>query len=71
MFMLWFFIFCFLGSVIYVLIIFLFVIFYVCILFIFFLIDINECNLNFCWNGGNCIDLVNGYVCKCFYLWKG
>eukprot|EP00057_Strongylocentrotus_purpuratus_P014002 XP_011668476.1 PREDICTED: fibrillin-1 [Strongylocentrotus purpuratus] len=27
--------------------------------------DINECSSNPCMNGGNCIDLVNGYTCSC------
>lgn len=50
---------------------FLFAISYACILFTLSLTDIDECNSNPCRNGGNCTDLVNGYVCKCHHPWKG
>lgn len=50
---------------------FFFAISYACILFTLSLTDIDECNSNPCRNGGNCTDLVNGYVCKCPHPWKG
>jgi hypothetical protein len=28
-------------------------------------LDINECNPSPCLNGGNCVDGVNDYTCKC------
>lgn len=39
--------------------------------FIFVFIDRNECLLNFCRNGGFCIDLVVDFVCECVNYWKG
>ena len=27
--------------------------------------DVNECNSNPCRNGGTCVDLINGYACRC------
>ena len=30
-----------------------------------YLLDVNECNSNPCRNGGTCVDLINGYVCRC------
>ena len=27
--------------------------------------DINECSSNPCFNGGTCVDQVNGYLCNC------
>ncbi|KAJ7319174.1 hypothetical protein OS493_036576 [Desmophyllum pertusum] len=27
--------------------------------------DMNECSSNPCFNGGTCLDQVNGYVCNC------
>ena len=30
-----------------------------------FVIEINECASNPCWNGGTCIDGINAFICKC------
>lgn len=38
---------------------------------LFFVTDINECSSNPCRNGGNCTDLVNGFICECLEPWKG
>ena len=35
------------------------------VLIYWFVIDINECLINPCLNGGVCSDLVNGFVCTC------
>ncbi|XP_055957050.1 cubilin [Patella vulgata] len=31
----------------------------------------NECNSNPCRNGGTCLDLFNGFICKCPNAWQG
>ena len=36
-----------------------------------FVTDINECSSDPCRNGGNCTDLINGFICKCPQPWKG
>lgn len=36
-----------------------------------FLLDINECNMNMCMNGGTCVDTIGSYYCKCDQGWEG
>jgi hypothetical protein len=35
------------------------------------LVDINDCKLNPCQNGGTCVDKVNSYQCICKEGWEG
>lgn len=34
-------------------------------------IEINECDSNFCYYVGICLDQFNGYICYCLYGWVG
>lgn len=36
-----------------------------------FSLDINECNMNMCMNGGTCVDTIGSYYCKCDQGWEG
>lgn len=33
--------------------------------------DVNECSRNPCQNGGQCVDLINDFMCNCVDNWKG
>lgn len=35
------------------------------------ILDINECDNNFCENGGFCINIEGFYICLCFVGWLG
>lgn len=40
-------------------------------IYLAFLLDINECNMNMCMNGGTCVDTIGSYYCKCDQGWEG
>lgn len=37
----------------------------------FCILDVDECSVMFCKNGGLCINLINDYSCKCIVGFEG
>lgn len=38
---------------------------------LYYILEIDECVINFCLNNGICIDLFNNYYCSCFVGYNG
>lgn len=42
-----------------------------CKIFLLLQVNINDCSIGACANGGDCIDLVDGFECVCQQGWEG